>query len=221
MDAQAAGRPEKKAMAIEPFVKSLGWRMNCTQSDSRAFVRKTMEKLKKLKANHASLFTAFVFEGLAHAVGEIHVDWVCEELAAKGGLDKDEAETEAQAEAKVVEEADDQEAATPAAEAKVVEEADDQEAATPASQAQTPIPMPATTPASTATTSTPIGQEEEAESSSQSQSPKSTTISRKRKKKTTTSTPQARLARALGPSSSGSVAFGSDVSSRRSQRAKK
>ena len=86
------------------------------------------------------------------------------------GLDKDQTGRDAQAEA------------------KVVEEADDKEAATPASQAQTPIPMPATTPGSTATTSTAVGQEEEA---SLSQSPKSSTISRKRKK-TTTSTPQAR-----------------------------
>ena len=113
------------------------------------------------------------------------------------GLDKDQTETDA----------------------KVVEEADGKEAAAPASQAQTPIPMPATTPGSTATTSKAVGQELEM-ISSQQQSPKSST-SRKRKKKTTTSTPRARLARALGPSSQGSVAFGSDVPRRRSQRAKK
>ena len=160
-----------------------------------------MEKLKKLKANHASLFAAFVFEGLAHAVGESHVDWVCEELAAKGGLDKDQTETDAQAEEKVVEEADE--------EATIIVQGAPTQGETQASQAQTPIPMPATTPGSTATTSTAVGQEEQEEAS------QSHKTSRKRK---TMSTPQARLARELGPSSQGSVAFGSDLPRRRSQR---
>ena len=195
---KAAGRPEKNALAIKAFVKSLGRRMTCTQCDSKAFVQKTREKLKKFESQLRP--AVFVFKGLAHAVGESHVDWMCEELAAKGGLDNPQTET-------------------PEAKAKVVEEADDQ-AATPASQAHTPIPMSATTPGSTATTSTVVGQEEQdEEEATLSQSPKST-ISRKRKK-TTTSTPQARLARALGPSSQGSVAFGSDLPRRRSQRPKK
>ena len=65
--------------------------------------------------------------------------------------------------------------------------------------------------------------DEEAEEAATSllQSSKRSSIIAGKRKKPTTSTPQARLARTLGPSSQGSVAFGSGLPRRRSQRAKK
>ena len=214
---RAAGRPSRKAIPIDPMLKSLAWRVNMTNYASAALAKKLLTDLSNMSSKRASLFPAFLFESLLKSIeAGLETEWFCDRLGLRGGLEQ--RPQQAQSTPAGVAETPQ---GKPAGEAQGVEQADgdqQQHAQTPA-PAPAPAPVPATTlKGSTVTSDTDdaeSGGEEEAEGEGKVTQPP------KPKHKRKTSTPEAQVAHTLGPSFEGSVAYGLDSPRRRSQRKKK
>ena len=86
---RAAGRPARKAIPIDPMLKSLAWWVNMTKYASAALAKKLLSDLNGISSKRASLFPAFLFESLLKSIeAGVETEWFCGKLGLRGGLEK-------------------------------------------------------------------------------------------------------------------------------------